>query len=147
MALDPRSVTYDSIKLMGYTYSSSLLSPDALVPSRPYFADAGILEFPVATCPDHPAFAFDTFHSFSSRWTSHKSTDGFVDAFRRLANMFATNRLYLNVYLDPSPALALDILPEMVETLNSHRFKIVTYGDAVALLKNRTAMPPGREFD
>ena len=95
---------YKILSDIGYSYSSSLLAVKSPTFGAP-FNIGDILEFPVITCPKHPFQAFDTYHSFGSSITRHKSKDFFIDQFMELIDFCLKQSMYINLYVDPNDVI------------------------------------------
>lgn len=97
---------YEILAEIGYKYSSSIIGVKTESFGNPYTVN-GITEFPIITCPRHPFQAFDTYHAFRSRITSHKNAKEFYDVFEQLIN-FKNPNIYINIYFDPQDIALFD---------------------------------------
>ncbi|MBI4228698.1 MAG: polysaccharide deacetylase family protein [Deltaproteobacteria bacterium] len=96
---------YGILKELNYKYSSSTWLTNTKTFGLPFFADKGILEFPLSTCPLHPFTVFDTWHSLNTeRWIHrliHRGPDDYCSLFEKLLMIGKETGSYLNVYIDP----------------------------------------------
>ena len=119
---------YKILQELGYSYSSSVLAVKSPTFGNPYSIN-GIFEFPVTVCPRHPLQAFDSYHAFRSRLTSHTNQD-FKDAFSMLVAQCSENGLYLNTYFDPQDILESRMLDEILEQMHKN-IQTANYGTIV----------------
>ena len=91
---------YPILSELGYKYSTSILAVRTKTCGLPYSVD-GIWEFPISTCPRHPFQAFDTYHAFRSKMTSHRSEDQYFETFKTMVSTIAAAGGYLATYFDP----------------------------------------------
>lgn len=91
---------YDILSEIGYVYSSSILAVKSPTFGVPYSVN-GILEFPIITCPKHPFQAFDTYHAFRSKVTSHQDGGEFFQTFKQIIDFAKSKSLYVSFYIDP----------------------------------------------
>jgi len=118
---------YDILADIGYKYSSSILGVKAQSFGNPYTVK-GIMEFPIITCPKHPFQAFDTYHAFRSRITSHNEKD-FYDVFMQVVEWSAKNGMYINMYFDPLDVINFKNLDIFFQFINEHCANIEPYRD------------------
>ena len=100
---------YGILKELGYVYSSSLKAPGSPSFGLPYYAQEGILEFPMTTCPQHPYNAFDTWHAFHA---GKHDEAAFYDLFQQIIEIGLQCGAFLNLYFDPKDVI------ETKETFN-----------------------------
>ena len=117
---------YDILAEIGYSYSSSILSVKTSAFGMPYSVN-DIHEFPVITCPKHPFQAFDTYHAFGSKLTSHKDEGDFFEAFKRLIEFGSKNGLYINMYFDPKDVVKFKNPGKFLEFIKDQKMNVETY--------------------
>lgn len=123
------SSIYGILGDLGYSYSSSLLATRSNSRGSPFRVNR-IVEFPVTTCPVHPFQAFDTYHAFRSRLTSHKDEADFLRVFARIVDFSDERHLFLNVCFDPQDTSRFKNLNNLLEPVKKSR-KLVTYRELV----------------
>lgn len=124
-AIQHTNTIYNILKEINYTYSSSILATQSDTFGIPY-ANNNITEFPITTCPKHPFQAFDTYHSFKSKWTSHDGHN-FIQTFEYLVNYGLANNMYINLYLDPRDIVNIPNFDQFLSILK--KMKVSTYTD------------------
>jgi len=122
---------YGILAEKGYAYSTSLLAVKSPSLSLPCYID-GILEFPVSTCPSHPFQAFDTYHAFRSRLTSHRDEADFFDSLNYLVRFNHERGWYTNIYLDPMDVIKLKDFGRFLEYIKDSRISVRTYRDLMS---------------
>lgn len=125
---------YDILSEIGYAYSSSILGVKSPTFGIPYIVK-GIIEFPVITCPKHPFQAYDTYHAFRSRITSH-GKDDFYEVFKTLIEFGIKNNIYINIYFDPQDVIKLNF-EKFLEYLKCQKVSVKTYRDIVREIKRQ----------
>lgn len=121
---------YEILSELGYAYSSSILAIKTTTFGGPYLV-GGILELPVITCPKHPFQAFDTYHAFRSRITSHDEKD-FCNIFMQILDLIVKKSMYLNICFDPQDAIHLDYcFKEILRLLKNSKLVIKMYRDVI----------------
>lgn len=125
-AVQYTDTVYDILSEIGYVYSSSILAVKTSTFGVPYSV-SGILEFPVITCPKHPFQAFDTYHAFRSKITSHKNEEDFFEVFKRLIEFGAKEDRYINMYFDPQEVVKFNNFGKFLEYLKNQKIYVETY--------------------
>lgn len=126
------SSVYGILGDLGYLYSSSQLAIRTRERGFP-FRIGRIVEFPVTTCPVHPFQAFDTYHAFRSKLTSHKDEADFIRSLTCLIAYFDERNLFLNLCFDPQDVLRFENMENLIGPIRGSR-KLVTYRELVRYL-------------
>lgn len=117
---------YSILSELGYSYSSSLLSVKSPTFGAPYCIN-GILELPIMTCPGHPFQAFDTYHAFRSKLTSHKNEADFLETFEELIKFNLERELYINLYMDPLDIANFENMAAILDCIEKYKLNFKNY--------------------
>lgn len=118
---------YPILAELGYKYSSSILAVRTKTCGLPYSVD-GIWEFPISTCPKHPFQAFDTYHAFRSKITSHRSEDQYFETFKTMVSTTVAAGGFLATYCDPQDVRKFDDFGRFLDLL-SERMRTMRFMD------------------
>lgn len=125
-----RADIYPALRASGMRYSSSTIESVVRTKGIPFWID-GILEIPVAACPDHPFLALDTYHALHTRFLGHRNSEDFLRNAETLMKGVAENHSYSSIYLDPRDAATDHLLERLCDIGTRLNLKFVTYARAL----------------
>jgi len=128
---------YPVLQNLNYKFSSSTLSVNTPKAGQPFLANNNIMEFPVATCPQHPFSSFDSWHSikrpssFPKPGALHKRDGEFRHLFNTLLKWIKENKIYMSLYFDPADFVPNNDTFGILDDLKNSRdeIKYCFYGD------------------
>lgn len=139
--LDPEAA-YGLMREVGYRFSSSLLAVLSPTLGAPYVPVEGMVEFPVAGCPQHPFTVFDTWHCLVKDGGRHAAEGEFLAlAMDALASCSRHGGL-LNLYFDPKDVATHADFVHIVDALLAADLRIATYADLLVEWDSTKGTPP-----
>lgn len=111
---------YNTLKELGYRYSSSISAAKSRSSGLPFLRD-GIMEFPVSACPRHPFGVFDTWHSLLRGNKKHIKEGEFYALFKKLIDFAIEKNLYINVYFDPQDIINVKEFKQMMDYIENKK--------------------------